>query len=52
MESSLRPPQRRLSGWSIIGIAVSVLLAIGGLVITAAMTLLYIDLSSQLANFG
>jgi hypothetical protein len=52
MENSLRPYRRRLSLWSIIGIAVSVLLAIGGLVITAVMTLLYVDLSSQLANFG
>lgn len=52
MENSLGPRPRRLSAWSIIGIAVSVLLAIGGLVITAVMTLLYMDLSSQLANFG
>lgn len=52
METSLDPRQRRLSVWSIIGIAVSVLLAIGGLVITAVMTLLYVDLSSAPANFG
>jgi hypothetical protein len=52
MENRLPPHGHRLSSWSIIGIAVSVLLAIGGLAITAVMTLLYVDLSSQLANFG
>ena len=44
--------------WSVIGVvvsmllvAVSVLIVIGALIITAAMILLYVDLS-QLKNFG
>ena len=57
MESRLSP-HRRHSVWSVIGfmvsallVAVSVLLVIGGLIITGAMILLYVDLS-QLKNFG
>jgi hypothetical protein len=51
-------PHRRHSIWSVIGVvvsmllvAVSVLIVIGGLIITGAMILLYVDLS-QLKNFG
>jgi hypothetical protein len=58
MESRLGPLRRRHSIGSVIGILVSVLLAaisvlivIGGLIITGAMILLYVDLS-QLKNFG
>ncbi len=57
MESRLSPLRRHSIG-SVIGILVSVLLAaisvlivIGGLIITGAMILLYVDLS-QLKNFG
>lgn len=58
MESRLDRRQRRRSIGSVIGVVVSLLLAmvsvllvIGGLIITGAMILLYVDLS-QVRNFG
>ena len=58
MESRLGRRQRRRSIGSVIGVVVSLLLAmvsvllvIGGLIITGAMILLYVDLS-QVKNFG
>jgi cytosine/uracil/thiamine/allantoin permease len=58
MESRLGRRQRRRSIGSAIGVVVSLLLAmvsvllvIGGLIITGAMILLYVDLS-QVKNFG
>jgi cytosine/uracil/thiamine/allantoin permease len=58
MESRLGRHQRRRSIGSVIGVVVSLLLAmvsvllvIGGLIITGAMILLYVDLS-QVKNFG
>jgi cytosine/uracil/thiamine/allantoin permease len=58
MESRLARRQRRRSIGSVIGVVVSLLLAmvsvllvIGGLIITGAMILLYVDLS-QVRNFG
>jgi cytosine/uracil/thiamine/allantoin permease len=58
MESRLGRRQRRRSIGSAIGVVVSLLLAmvsvllvIGGLIITGAMILLYVDLS-QVRNFG
>jgi cytosine/uracil/thiamine/allantoin permease len=58
MESRLARRQRRRSIGSAIGVVVSLLLAmvsvllvIGGLIITGAMILLYVDLS-QVKNFG
>jgi cytosine/uracil/thiamine/allantoin permease len=58
MKSRLGRRQRRRSIGSAIGVVVSLLLAmvsvllvIGGLIITGAMILLYVDLS-QVRNFG